>query len=290
MLRLPVLEKGCHLRGVDIARLVGDLQKFFNNPCIDANLQVDEEFGPKTEEAVREYQRRAGLEADGKVGPNTWGRLISEGFRARPPESSERIQPEGQEEDWPPRPAGAYSPKGYVLFGGEGFAYTPNSRAPGYVEIIPEWIRNNISSVHIPQLVGVEGAPGDGRVLINSHIADQFVALFRVWEESGLSNKVLTWAGSWVPRFVRGRTDKLSNHCFGSAFDINAAWNGFRKEPAAVGKRGSVRDLVPMAWELGFFWGGWYNDGMHFEAYRSMDRSEIASALRKIQTMRKDIE
>lgn len=34
-------------------------------------------FGPKTETAVREYQRRQGLTVDGVVGPRTWGRILS---------------------------------------------------------------------------------------------------------------------------------------------------------------------------------------------------------------------
>jgi len=38
--------------------------------------------------------------------------------------------------------------------------------------------------------------------------------------------------------------------------------------PALVGQKGSVRELVPIANENGFFWGGHFNDrldGMHFE-------------------------
>jgi putative chitinase len=35
-------------------------------------------FGPKTEEAVKAFQTKNGLTADGKVGPNTWAKIMGE--------------------------------------------------------------------------------------------------------------------------------------------------------------------------------------------------------------------
>jgi hypothetical protein len=51
--------------------------------------------------------------------------------------------------------------------------------------------------------------------------------------------------------------------------DINVAWNGLGRQPAFVGQKGSVRELVPAAEKHGFYWGGFFAsrpDGMHFEA------------------------
>ena len=67
---------------------------------------------------------------------------------------------------------------------------------------------------------------------------------------------VLTWDGSFVRRFIRCSTTNLSNHAFGSAFDINAAFNRFGAQPAFPGDQGSLFDLVPIAHQHGFYWGG----------------------------------
>ena len=66
---------------------------------------------------------------------------------------------------------------------------------------------------------------------------------------------------------MRGSTTTLSNHSFGSAFDINVAWNERGHRPALVGEKGSVRELVPITHQWGFWWGGHFStpDGMHFE-------------------------
>ncbi|MGG3846690.1 peptidoglycan-binding domain-containing protein [Aeribacillus composti] len=39
-------------------------------------VKVDGVFGPKTEAAVKAYQRRHGLKADGIVGPKTWNAMF----------------------------------------------------------------------------------------------------------------------------------------------------------------------------------------------------------------------
>jgi hypothetical protein len=137
----------------------------------------------------------------------------------------------------------------------------------GTIKILGNWANKNIVKVHIPQLEGVEGAPKNGVVYFHRLGAEQLKNLFEEWDAEGLIDLVLTWAGSFVPRMIRGSKTTLSNHAFGTAFDINAAWNPLGKAPAAVGKKGSVIRLVEIAHKHGFYWGANFSrsDGMHFE-------------------------
>ena len=98
------------------------------------------------------------------------------------------------------------------------------------------------------------------------------------WEKEGLLDRILTFDGSFVPRFIRGSTSTLSNHAFGTAFDINAQFNPLGQEPAEMGAKGCVRELVPIANRFGFAWGGHFKkrpDGMHFEVARIIQPGAI---------------
>jgi N-acetylmuramoyl-L-alanine amidase len=53
---------------------------------LGAGIRIDPDelvgtFGPSTEAAVREFQRRRGLPPDGVVGSDTWGELVEVGYR-----------------------------------------------------------------------------------------------------------------------------------------------------------------------------------------------------------------
>lgn len=54
---------------------VGVLQEALNVE-LGSSLDVDWDFGSRTEAAVRRFQTRYGLDVDGVVGPQTWGQLI----------------------------------------------------------------------------------------------------------------------------------------------------------------------------------------------------------------------
>ncbi|MGH7342522.1 MAG: M15 family metallopeptidase, partial [Candidatus Rokuibacteriota bacterium] len=65
----------------------------------------------------------------------------------------------------------------------------------------------------------------------------------------------------------------LSNHAWGAAFDLNEEHNLLGHVPGLRGERGAVRELVPYANELGFYWGGHFlgrADGTHFEVARPL--------------------
>lgn len=66
---MRVLTEGCTGRQVDTLQIL-------LNASIKAGLTVDKSFGPKTAEAVRNYQKQKGLTVDCSVGPKTWASLI----------------------------------------------------------------------------------------------------------------------------------------------------------------------------------------------------------------------
>jgi hypothetical protein len=152
------------------------------------------------------------------------------------------------------------------IFGTFAFAPAPVPGNPEAIKITDGWDKHNIVTVDIPQLHGTKGCP-NGKVSFHTKGAKQLQGLWAAWEAAGLLPLVLTFDGAWNPRFVRGSTKYLSNHSYGTAFDVNYSWNKLGCVPALVGKEGSVRKLVPIAHAHGFYAGMHFQrlDGMHFE-------------------------
>jgi len=66
--------------GVGVTKLQTGLNKVFPSyPGLP--LDVDGDFGPRTELAVKEFQRRVGLKPDGRVGPETQAQLAKYGIK-----------------------------------------------------------------------------------------------------------------------------------------------------------------------------------------------------------------
>ena len=175
--------------------------------------------------------------------------------------------------NWPPppdfKPLGGNDARAKV-FGQFKFRPAGTDGNPEAVQILDDWYSKNIVTVEIPQLGGVKGTGNLKRFAFHRLAAPQIVAFFQAVEDAGLANLILTWGGSYSARFIRGSRSVLSNHSFGSAFDINVPWNYLGSQPALVGRRGSIRELVPIAYGHGLYWGGHFRrkDGMHFEVAR----------------------
>ena len=172
--------------------------------------------------------------------------------------------------DWPPPPS--FDPLVgnealWEVFGKFSYVANPLRHNEEHITVTDNWVEENIVSVNIPQLASVK----DGSTIVAFHkkAKDQLQKLWNDWESAGLIHLVKTWNGSYDPRFRRGSSTILSNHAFGSAFDINAKWNELGEIPALVGEKGCVRELVQIANDNGFYWGGHFPidflDGMHFE-------------------------
>ena len=221
-------------------------------------------FGPQTHAATVLFQKKHGLDADGKVGNRTLGKAMTLGF--------ELIDFTGEKgSDYPKEPrfrplVGTLSRQG--IFGRFSFVAAPQPDNREAIRITDGWESENIVRVAVPQLAGVRGAPSSGNVRFHRLAAKQLQGVFKGWSKARLLGRLVTWDGSFVARFIRGSDKDLSNHAFGSAFDINAALNALGAEPALPGKQGCLYDLVRIANDHGFYWGGHFSkrrDGMHFE-------------------------
>lgn len=250
---------------------------------------TDGKFGPKTENSTKAYQIAEGLSPiDGIVGNATWGRAMSDGL-----ELVEGVGKGKSSPNWPPRPTKlkSISQKGrQKLFGKFKYRPAPTKGNPEGIVILGKWQSKHLTRVTVPQLKGVFGAPKSGRVFWHQAAKPQLLGLFKAWELAGLIHLVHGWAGSWCARFSRGSNTYLSNHSWATALDVNVPQNMLGRRPALVGEPGSVRELVPLANQMGFWWGGhgWppaYGrlDGMHFEVAKLLTEAEIAKVLAKAE-------
>ena len=145
---------------------------------------------------------------------------------------------------------------------------------------LSDWTADKIIEIEMPQLRFAVGYGGAFRT--HRKAAPLFQALFAAWEAADLLHLIRTYEGCFVARYKRRQAPAgtgghglkessavpaLSNHSFGSAFDINYIDNQLGSVPAFCGQRGATRELVEAANKLGIYWGGHFGtqDGMHFE-------------------------
>ncbi len=222
-------------------------------------------FDSATDKATRKFQQTHGLTVDGVVGNQTLTKAAELGF--------ELVNYVAEfDSGYPPASAfGSLTPAvAQSRFGPLQFVPAPTASNPEKIQITNGFEASELVRIVIPQLIGVPGAPASGRLTMHRLAATQMATLWTAWQAAGYLPLVLSFEGMFNPRFVRSKAPQqtLSNHAFGVAFDINAKWNALGTEPASRGKPGCLYDLVPIANQHGFFWGGHYKtrrDGMHFE-------------------------
>lgn len=255
-MKLEVLRKG------DRGFLVEQWQLFLVGQGL---LRVaDGVFGGGTRAATIKFQKKHGLKPDGIVGNSCYGKAMTLGYEVTKDPSNAK-----HSAYWPPKPE--FQPlyndeKRMALLG--KMEYKANEK--GKLVITNNWREENIVTIDVPQIKGISmwGKPKkSGKIYFHKKGAEQMKRLWAEWEKEDLLHLVKTWSGTYCARFIRGSKTKLSNHAYGTAFDINVKWNGLAKRPALVGEEGSVRELVQIANKHGFYWGGHFRrkDGMHFE-------------------------
>ncbi|MFZ4580993.1 MAG: M15 family metallopeptidase, partial [Myxococcota bacterium] len=165
-----------------------------------------------------------------------------------------------------------------AVFGAFKYVADPRPGNPEHIRLTDDWAKTNIIQVTIPQL-------SSKPISMHKLAAPQYVAWFRAIEKKGLSHLIVSFGGCWVTRFIRGSTSTLSGHAWGTAIDINVPWNLGGRQPALVGQKGSVRELMAFCLDFGLYWGGWFAkggvDGMHIECHRLLTADELAAACLK---------
>lgn len=236
-------------------------QTFLTGQQLYADI-INGNFDEATKLASQAFQAMHELEPDGKVGDKTVGAAMMLGFSVLTDDSDEKDSP-----NWPPKPN--FSPltgnaERAEIFGRFAFKSKPLPENPENIEVTDNWAKENIVIAKVPQLIAIKGSD---KVAFHKKGKAQLEKMWKDWDNAGLLHLVLTWSGSYNPRFIRGSRTVLSNHAFGTAFDINVPWNMLGTTPALVGRKGSVRELVKIANDNGFYWGGHFTrmDGMHFE-------------------------
>lgn len=221
---------------------------------LGSGITADGDYGPKTRAAVTKFQRTARLHPDGKAGPLTLAALYSEG--------APTVRPA------PPPPNFGYPSLAWRVknLGAITFKHTPSDRYPERISLITA---PPVERVTVPELAGI--ANSSGQVWWIASRAEQLQALFKAWGGAGLLHHIKSWDGSLNRRLKRGRSgntpDLLSDHAWGSAFDINARWNPYGGLPAGWGEQGSVFPLIQIAHEHKFYCGLHFkgrSDAMHF--------------------------
>ena len=109
------------------------------NLAIGSKLKVDGKFGPNTQEAIRDFQRRSGLGVDGILGPETQRRLMLEAGVGR-----DRFR------SWPGRSVQAI----YIDVVGEGDEIRVNAEplpfGSHYITPRPEYSLRNVQRISSP--------------------------------------------------------------------------------------------------------------------------------------------
>jgi hypothetical protein len=262
---MRILRKG--LTGPDVALW----QYFLRGQSKTSRIVANSVFDDFTFEETKAFQESSPgkLTGDGVVGPQTLAKAIKLGYNALSDDSKDESSPAWPKK--PPRLKQLGDADRTRLFGAFKFEAAPTPDNPEAIRILDDWAKKNIVSVSLPQIRGIKGASKSGSVQFHKLAAPQLQQAFKALEDRDQLKHLKSWGGTWVPRYIRGSKDRLSNHSWGTALDVNVDWNRLGTLGALKGQEGSVREMVLTLAEYGLYWGNWFtgrSDPMHFEIFK----------------------
>lgn len=262
---MRVIYKGC--RGADVTKW----QTFLLGKGYV--LEVTGQFDDRTDFVTRRWQRSNGLDTDGEVGRASWRAAIAEGFPVIADDEDAPAEPSAKASvgRFPARPAGlrpyTSNEERMRVFGKFAYRSAPTRSNPEAIEITDSWADKHIVMANVAGLYAI-GKCRKAAVPCHRAFQPAVERFFAEAHKAGMLRRlVVSYDGLWVPRFIRGSRKTLSNHAWGTAFDLNADANALGHEPAAWGQPGCLYEFVALAHECGMWWGGHFSrrDGMHFE-------------------------
>lgn len=290
---MPVLRNGDKS---PLAQVFNDILRL---PELNLPSDLGDHFGAKSRDGARQLQQwlkdqliqqgnkgfAARIKVDGIPGNQTWGILCA---IAKPGALSPQRIANAVGVRYPFRPA-TLPPSMTAAqleseFGEIQYVAEPTADNPERIKITNGWSQANIASVSLPQTVGLDGSSASGKHAMHKRVQAQMRGLWQAWQIRELLPQVTTFSGLWVPRFQRGSKSVLSNHAWGTAFDVNASSNAYWHLPAFPGENGCLFEHVTVAADFGFGWGGHFSrrlDGMHFEVVKVLNDAQVAQALAK---------
>ena len=199
--------------------------------------KIDDIFGPNMLEAVIEFQKSVGLNADGVIGPKTWAKL------------------------------GVPKPEPKPVFG------VPSGRA-AVEEMFGDplqsgWAKEMLAFCEVPDELAhcfryKHKKTGKHGFYCHKLMIPHFQKVYQGIVNAKLGHLLETFEGCWNVRKIRGG-ENLSMHSYGIAVDHNAKTN-------ALGAQPQMDDRIVAIFEnVGFVWGGHFKrkDGMHFQWARN---------------------